>query len=81
MDPEDDPYLDEAERHVREGEERVARQLILVNSLDAAGRHEEARAARVLLAVLTDSLNVARRHVRIEQMGQRARRPWNLQRP
>ena len=79
-DPETDPYLAEAKRHVREGEERVARQIMLVRSLDAAGRHHEARTARVLLGTLTDSLDAARRHLQIEQRGERARRPWELKR-
>ena len=67
MDEPDEPVLVEAERHVREGEERVARQLGLVHALDATGRHEEARAARVLLGALTDTLDAARRHLQIEQ--------------
>jgi hypothetical protein len=76
-----DPRVDEAARHVREGEERVARQLMLVNTLDAARRHEEAKAARVLLATLTDTLDAARRWLQIEQAGQRARQPRNPKRP
>ena len=43
---EPDPSVDEAERHVREGEQRVARQVTLVNELDRAGRHDDAREAR-----------------------------------
>jgi hypothetical protein len=62
-DPGPNPLLDEAERHVREGEERVACQLMLVNSLDAARRYDEAIAAKVLLSTLTDSLNAARHHL------------------
>jgi hypothetical protein len=79
--PEPNPLFAEAERHIREGEERVARQLMLVNSLDAARRYEEARFARVLLATFTDSLDAAGRYLQIERKGQSARRPWNLQRP
>ena len=46
---EPDSTLDEAERHVREGGQRVARQITLVNQLDGAGRHDDARKARELL--------------------------------
>jgi len=38
--PEADPYLALAEGHAREVEERVARQLMLVKSLDARRRHD-----------------------------------------
>ena len=75
MDEPYDPIIVEAERHVREGEERVARQLMLVKALDAAGRHEEASAARLLLATLTGSVDAARRHLQIEQNAAPARRP------
>jgi hypothetical protein len=60
MDEPDDPILVQAERHVCEGEERVASQLRLANALDAKGKHEDATMARELLATLTDSLNAAR---------------------
>ena len=52
--PEDDLAM--AKRHVREAEEHVARQLVLIRKLDLAGRHDEARSARELLATLTDTL-------------------------
>ena len=64
---EPDPSLDEPERHVREGEQRVARQIILVNQLDRAGRHDDAREARELLGVLTDTLYAAKRQLQIVQ--------------
>jgi hypothetical protein len=78
MDEPDDPILVEAERHVREGEERVASQLGLVNALDAKGKHEDARMARELLATMTDSLNAARRYLQLEQNRRRASHPWYL---
>ena len=59
--PSDD--LAEAARQVREGEERISRQLALIRRLDAAGRREDARAARELLGAITDTVNVARRHL------------------
>ena len=59
--PNDD--LAEAQRQVREGEERISRQLALIRRLDAAGRREDARAARELLGTITDTVNVARRHL------------------
>jgi hypothetical protein len=37
-----------AKRHVREAEEQIARQLVLVKRLDRAGQHDEARWAREL---------------------------------
>jgi len=40
---------------VLEGEERVARQLVLIKELDLAGWHEDARAARELLGTLTET--------------------------
>ena len=62
--PEDD--LAVARRQVLEGEERVARQLVLIKKLDLAGRHEDARAARELLGTLTETLNADRLHLQIE---------------
>jgi hypothetical protein len=38
----------EAERQIREGEERVGHQLVLIRKLKIAGRHDEAEAARDL---------------------------------
>ena len=64
-DPEND--LQMAERHVREGEARVSRQLTLVRKLDAENRHSEARMARELLGTMTETLNAARRHLQIER--------------
>jgi hypothetical protein len=57
----------EAQRQVREGEERLARQLVVIRKLKIAGHHDEAEAARDLLAVLTDTLRAARQHLQIER--------------
>ncbi|MBV8771786.1 MAG: hypothetical protein JO166_05580 [Deltaproteobacteria bacterium] len=73
--PERDPLLAQAVRHVREGEMRVARQRMLVKSLAAAGRHEEARIARMVLDTLTDTLDAARRHLQRKQREQGAKQP------
>jgi hypothetical protein len=52
---------------VREGEERLARQFVLIRELKIAGRHDDAEAARDLLPALTDPLRAARRHLQIER--------------
>jgi hypothetical protein len=59
----------EAERQVREGEDRLARHLVLIRKLKLSGRHDEAEAAHDLLAALTDTLRAARRHLQIEREG------------
>jgi hypothetical protein len=59
---------------VLEGEERVARQLVLIKELDLAGWHEDARAARELLGTLTETLNAERRHLQIEMEAVQRRR-------
>ena len=55
----------EAERHVREAEERLARQLVLIRKLKIAGRPDEAEAARDLLPALTNTLRAAGQHLQI----------------
>jgi hypothetical protein len=57
----------EAERQVREGEARLARQLVLIRKLKIAGRDDEAEAARQTLAVLADALRAARQHLQTER--------------
>ena len=57
----------EAERRVREGEEQLSRQLVLIRKLKIAGRHDEAEAARDLLSALTDTLRAARQHLQSER--------------
>src|SRR5215469_18584844 len=58
-----DHFLEMGERHVREGEQRVLRQMELIAELEAAGRHDTARVARELLTTLTKTLNTARAHL------------------
>ena len=76
-----DHLLEMAERHVREGEQRVLRQMELIAELELAGRHDTARMARELLATLTDTLDTARAHLALEckrltmQQGQFLPRP------
>ena len=55
----------EAERHVREAEERLVRQLVLIRKLKIAGRHDEAEAPRDLLPALTEPARAARQHLQI----------------
>jgi hypothetical protein len=57
----------EAEQKVRKGEERLARQLVLIRKLKIAGRHDEAEAARDLPPELSDLLRAARQHLQIER--------------
>jgi uncharacterized coiled-coil protein SlyX len=56
--------LQTAERHVREGERRIARQEALIRELDRGG-HPAATAeiARKVLAAMNESLVLARTHV------------------
>jgi hypothetical protein len=62
-----DTVIAEAELHVRKGEERLARQLVLIRQLKIAGRHDEAQAARDQLPALTDMLRAARQHLQTER--------------
>lgn len=57
--------LEQAERHVREGEARVARQAALVERLTALGF--DPGNARTVLAQLLTTLALAREHLRIER--------------
>lgn len=59
--------LEMAERHVREADARVARQIELIAELERDQHFEAARRGRELLATLTDTLNIARRHLQIER--------------
>jgi signal transduction histidine kinase len=55
--------LAKAERHVREGEERIARQIAIVERLEGA-LHNDARRARALLVSLETSVSLARSQLR-----------------
>ena len=63
--------LDRAEHDVSEGERRVARQLTLVKSLDAEGRHADSRRARALLGVFTETLATLKRSLKIIRKAQK----------
>jgi hypothetical protein len=65
MEQQNDDHHAEAERHVREGEERVACQEKLVAELRADGRATSE--AKHLLAGLTGALAVMREHLRYER--------------
>ena len=56
--------LNMARRHVREGEERLARQAIVVGEMEAHGHDEQAALGRRLLETMRLSLNLQRRHLR-----------------
>ncbi len=62
-----DALLTQAERHVREGEERVARQAAIIEKLNRAGRGWAAEMAKETLATFATSLETARDHVRTER--------------
>ena len=53
-----------AERHVREGEERVARQIAIVEEMDRDNHPQAAAMARVVLATLQATLALMRGHLR-----------------
>jgi hypothetical protein len=55
--------LQVAERHVREGEERIARQEALIRELDRDGHPATAEMGRKVLVTLNESLGLARAHV------------------
>jgi len=63
-----------AERHVREAEDRIARQLEIIAELELNRHFEAAQRGRELLAALTEILMTARRHVQLERNHLRATR-------
>ena len=64
--PREDP-LAQAERHVREGAERVERQTAIHAKLVRDGHETEADQARAVLETLKETLAIARDHLRIER--------------
>ena len=60
--------LEQAERHVREGEDRVERIMALIDRLETQGRKDEAIEARTLLALLQETLRLARQHLDHERV-------------
>ena len=60
--------LAQAERHVREGEQRIAGQIELIARMKADGDSERAIAAgEAVLATLRRTLELAREHLAMEQ--------------
>ena len=59
----EDP-LAQAERHVREAEERIARQQEIIAELDRDGHERTAAQARQLLTAFEQTLDLAHDHVR-----------------
>jgi hypothetical protein len=55
--------LAQVERHVREGKARVTRQAELIEKLERSGHLAMAAQARILLAALETSLQLAREHL------------------
>ena len=62
----EDP-LAQAERHVREAEERIGRQLEIIAELDRDGHDRMAAKARHLLAIFQQTLGLAHDHLRRER--------------
>ncbi|RKK01161.1 hypothetical protein EBE87_04955 [Pseudoroseomonas wenyumeiae] len=58
-------HLDQAERHIREGEDRVARLATLLDELGGRGHHKAAEEAKRTLMSLRCSLELARDHLQI----------------
>ncbi|MBL6081856.1 hypothetical protein JMJ56_28120 [Belnapia sp. T18] len=68
MNPPEDP-LAMAERHVRECEQRVARQLLIIEEMDR-DNHRDATMARKLLVALETTLDLMREHLRLKREAQ-----------
>ncbi|WP_207537653.1 hypothetical protein [Sabulicella rubraurantiaca] len=66
MDPHEDA-LAMAERHVREGEERVARQRAIIEEMERDNHPKAAEIGRSTLQVLLSTLELMRGHLRIER--------------
>ena len=63
--PED--VLAMAERHVPEGEERVARQIVIIEEMDRDNHLQAVATARVVLGTLRTTLDLMREHLRMER--------------
>ena len=61
--------IEQAERHVREGEEHIAKQRALLAELEQQGHRHEADQARKTLAVLEESMRLHREHLERERNG------------
>jgi hypothetical protein len=60
-------HLSQAERFLFDGEQRIELQRARVAKLEASGRADEAKCARELLAVFTDTTAVMRQFIALEQ--------------
>jgi hypothetical protein len=65
--------LVEAERHVREAEERVARQATFIEKLERDGHARASEEARKLLASFEQTLDVQRQHLAVEREAHKGR--------
>ena len=59
--------LEQAERHVREGEQRLARQSALLAKLESRGYTQEAIGARDLLTLLEKRLQLSRERLELKR--------------
>jgi hypothetical protein len=59
--------LEQAERHVREGEQRLARQSALLAKLESRGYIQEATGARDLLTLLEERLQLSRERLELKR--------------
>jgi hypothetical protein len=59
--------MEQAERHVREADERVARQETILADLERAGSLELLETARSLLTILRETREAMRDHLEIEK--------------
>ena len=67
MSEQSEGHLAVAERHVRDGEVRIARHLVLIEELDRYGHPEAAAEGRELVATLQRILDLTRTHLRFEK--------------
>jgi hypothetical protein len=63
----DETLMEQAERHVREADERVARQKTILAALERAGSLELLETARSLLTILRGTRKAMRDHLEIEK--------------
>jgi hypothetical protein len=63
----DETLMEQAERHVREADERVARQEAILADLERAGSLELLETARSLLTILRGTRKAMRDHLEIEK--------------
>ncbi len=59
-----------AQRHVLEGEDRIARQRTLIETMERDHHLETAATARGILATMEESLRLAKQHLEAERLKQ-----------